>query len=133
MVPGPMGESRIHMDTCIDNADTGDNRGGVARACLHPDGDVPVFAVPVYVVFSAVWMLGSSLLYPPVDDGMAPNTVWLFFAGLMMGLFSGAFTGAAAFASMATAPSEPGLSLGAYLKCADASVLDRFFGDFSLK
>lgn len=46
-----------------------------------------VFFVPVYIVFSTVWMLVSFLFIPPVDGGMAPNTLWLFLAGLAMGGF----------------------------------------------
>lgn len=59
----------------------------------------PVFFVPIYIVFSTIWMLGSFVFISPMDGGSVPNTLLLFVAGLAMGIFGGAFTSAAAFGS----------------------------------
>lgn len=107
---------------------------GVVEAVLlvlaYVQMGAPVFFVPVYVVFSTIWMAVSFLFVPPVDGGMGPNTAWLFLAGLAMGIFGGAFTSAAAFANMSMAPTGPGLRLGEYLNCEGASALDKFVAIF---
>jgi hypothetical protein len=90
----------------------------------------PMFLVPIYVIFSSVWMFGSFALFPPFDGGMSPNSVATFAAGLAMGVFGGAFTSAPAFASMNMAPSSPGVSLGTYLSCESVSIGKKFVAIF---
>lgn len=90
----------------------------------------PIPFVPVYIVFSGVWMFGSFTLFPPLDGGMSPNSIVMFAAGVAMGIFGGAFTSAPAFAMMGQLPNEPGVNLGEFLSCEEASVLSKFLAIF---
>jgi hypothetical protein len=87
---------------------------------------IPIFSVPIYVVFSTIWMLASFLVVPPVDGGMSPNSIATFAAGLAIGIFGGLFTSAPAFASMNMAASTPGVGLGEYLKCEGVGFWEKF-------
>ncbi|KAL9069594.1 MAG: hypothetical protein Q9157_006106 [Trypethelium eluteriae] len=89
----------------------------------------PVFFIPVYLVFSTIWMFGSFLLFPPFDGGTAPNSVPTFLAGLLMGAFGGLFTSAPAFGSMMFASTD-GATLKEYLKCDTVDTWHKFIAIF---
>jgi hypothetical protein len=91
---------------------------------------IPIFFVPIYLIFSTIWMLGSFLIFPPFDGGMSPNSIATFAAGLAMGIFGGAFTSAPAFGSMNMAATSPGVSLGEYFQCESVDVWRKFIAIF---
>jgi hypothetical protein len=90
---------------------------------------VPLFFIPVVIFFSFVWMFGSFLLFPPMDGGMPPNSVLTFLAGLVMGVFCGAFTSAAALGSIGFASTD-GATIGQYLGCEGVEVWRKFIAIF---
>jgi hypothetical protein len=91
---------------------------------------VPIFFVPIYIIFSTIWIFGSFLLFPPLDGGMSPNSLGTFAAGLAMGVSAGAVTSTAAFGNMVMAPTTPGVGLGQYLNCEGVAVRQKFVAVF---
>jgi hypothetical protein len=91
---------------------------------------IPIFFIPIYVIFSTIWMVASFGMVPPFDGGMSPNSIPSFAAGLAIGIFGGAFTSAPAFGSMGMAASTPGVGLEEYLKCEGVNVWEKFVAIF---
>lgn len=106
--------------------------------------DAPIPLVVMYAIFSFVWAFGSWAFLPPVDGARPGINI---FVDVAMGAFAGVFVAAPAFALWKNAQFEArtgfskhgqghgfgngqsyesGLSLGDYLNCQGASVMEKF-------